>query len=413
MRKSGLDDNDEPFISVLMIMTNLFSVLMINALKPAFLFSLIRRHPMTPPQTKTLRNSELTVPKEKRSFLIYPANGLVPCTLEETEDSISLLFETQGLEPSEAILGKPKWEQIRFLVNCASLAALDTEYDFPLSLDNQLIDINLMPGILIRDAKNPANESFLQRYKALAGSILLPKYKYEDYIRGGKDLYKKNKLLSEIAQLEETEEIQDRLLKEYRRMMWETSTTKKLVPKMNVWLSRIAIPLLAMTLLAAAFFGGRLLLIEIPLRDSIITANTAYINRDPLTVQRTLRPYTIDRLPVETRYFLSRSYVSTEALTDGQREIILLTLAPITNPMLFDYWILLGRLYFEEAIDIAQRLGDDELLLYAFLKQEAFVRSDLSIPGEERVQLLTELERNIERLNRERDDAVREVLESP
>jgi len=336
--------------------------------------------------------------------------GLVPCVLEETEDSVDFVFETKGYEQSETVLKKPKWEHLRFLVNCADLADLDIEYDFSLSLDNLLVDINLMPGVLIRDAKKPGAKSFLERYKGLAGSILLPKYKYEDYLNGGRDLYKKNKLLSEITALNTVEEMKDRLLKECKRLIWETNTTKKLVFKRNALISRILIPVLTLLLIGAAFFGGRMLLIDIPFRDSIIAANTAYINGDTLSVQRILRPYSVERLSVETRYFLARSYVSTEALTDIQRENILIGLAPITNPMLFDYWIWLGRLYFDGAVDIAQRVGDDELLLYAYLKQQEFVRIDMSLTGEERVALLGELERNIDVLNRARDEAVREVF---
>jgi len=357
-----------------------------------------------------IRNSELAVAKDKRAFLVYPAIGLVPCALEETEDSVDLVFDAQGMEPADTILSKPKWEQLRFLINCANLYDLDGEYDFSLSQENLLVDINLMPGILTRDAKRPNTEDFLRRYKALSGSILLPKYKYEDYINGGQDLYKKNKLLSELTALETIDEVKELLQKEYKRLIWETNTTKKLVPRRNIWIARIAIPMLTVMLLAAAFFGGRMLLIDIPYRDSMIAANTAYINRDPLSVQRILRPYDIERLSTETRYFLSRSYISTEALTDIQRENVLLVLTPMTNPMLFDYWIHMGRLDFDEAVDIAQRLGDDELLLYAYFQHEVFVRGDMSMAGEERVQLLAELGRNIEAITRARAEAVEEVF---
>ena len=92
-------------------------------------------------------------------------------------------------------------------------------------------------------------------------------------------------------------------------------------------------------------------------------------------------------------------------MTGVQRENILLGLAARTEPIIFDYWILLGRLEFSEAVEIAQRLGDDELLLFAYLKQEVHVRQDISIPGEERAALLSYLVSNIDRLNRERDEA--------
>jgi len=362
---------------------------------------------------RNVRNSEITVAKEKRAFLTYPAVGLVPCTLEEAEDSVNFLFDTQGLEPSETICDKPKWEQLRFLVDCADLDSLNLEYDFSLSLDNVMIDINLMPQILVRDAKKPGYQDFVKCYKALIGNVLLHKYTYDDYLNGGQDLYKKNKLLTELNGLETVKEIKTRLLVEYRRAIHEVNETRILVRKKNVWISRIAIPALVVALAAAVFFGGRMMLIDMPFRDSVITAGMAYINGDVLTVQRALRDYDIGRLSDETKHFLSRAYVSTEALTPLQRDNILVGLTRMTDPIIFEYWIFLGRLQFDGAIDIAQRLGDDELLLFAYLKYQVYVRNDLSRPGEERVALLTELERNIDNLNRARDEAAQSGLTAP
>jgi len=306
-------------------------------------------------------------------------------------------------------LKKPKWEQLRFLANCAILDSLVEEYDFSLSLDNLLMDVNLIPKLLVRDAKSSTSVDFLQTYKALIGSILLPRYKYEDYINGGQANYKKNKFLAELADLETVGDIKKRLLAEHQRQVQEISETKKLMSKNHVWISRIALPILSILLIAAVFFGGRMMLVDIPFRDSVIQANTAYINRDALGVQQALRDYDLSRLSVETRHILSRSYVATEALTEVQRENILLGLVQRTEPIIFDYWILLGRLEFSGAVEIAQRLGDDELLLFAYLKQEVVVRQDLTIPGEERAALLSYLVSNIERLNRERDEAARNL----
>ena len=356
---------------------------------------------------RNLRNSELGISKEKRAFLTYPAVGLAPCTLDETEDSVSFIFDTKGTEPAATVLDKPRYEQLRFLINCATLQSLSQEYDFTLSLDNLLIDVNLMPQLLLRDVKTPDTANFLQHYKALAGSVLLRKYKYDNYINGGKDLFKKNKLLAELANMETAEAIRDRLHEEYHYILHEIRATQKLVPKKAVLFSRIAIPILAIALAAAVFFGGRMLFIDIPFQNSVIAASIAYIHGDHLTVQRELRNYSVSRLSNETKYFLSRSYVSTEALTHVQIHNILTGLARMTDPILFEYWIHLGRLYFAEAVDIAQRLGDDELLLFAYLKQEVYVRNDMSIPGEERMALLSYLENQIDRLNRARAEAER------
>jgi len=353
---------------------------------------------------KNIRNSELVVDKEKRTFLTYTASGLAPCTLEETEDSVNFIFDTNG-DSAEVVLKKPKWEQFRFLINCASLEHLSQEYDFAMSLDNLIADINLMPQVLLRDVKTPEGTDFLQCYKALIGSVLLRKYKYENYINGGNDLYKKNKLLTELSGLETVEDVQNRLLEAYHALLKETEATQKLVSKNSVIFSRIAIPVLAVALAVALFFGGRMLFIEIPFNNSVISASIAYIHGDHLTVQRELRNYSVERLSVETRHFLARSYVSTEAMAPSQINTILTGLARLTDPMTFDYWIHLGRLNFAEAIDIAQRRGDDELLLFAYVKQDAFVRNDMSLPGDERTALLSYLVTHIERLTREREAA--------
>jgi len=354
---------------------------------------------------RNVRNSEIAVAKDKRAFLTYPAGGLVPCKLEETEESVNFVFDADGMEAAKEIVKKPKWEQLRFLVNCADLYSLNLEYDFSMSLDNLMMDINLMPQILIRDAKKPSSPDFLVRYKALVGSILQDKYKYEDYLNGGQDLYKKDEFLSGLSELESAEAVKKQLFTEYQLIIQEMNETLKLVPKRKILISKVAIPVLAIALLGVSIFGGIMLFRDIPFRNSVIAANTAYIHGDHLSVQTALRGYGLPALSSDMKYVLARSYVSTEALTDTQRENILLGLTRMTDPILFDYWILLGRLYFGEAIDIAQRLGDDELLLFAYLKYEVFVRQDMTRPGEERMALLSYIEQHITRLNRARDEA--------
>ena len=125
-----------------------------------------------------VRNSEMVAPKDKRQFLTYPVNGLALCTLEELEDSVNFIFDAIELEQSSSVLKKPKWDKLRFLVNCAELESLSAEYDYSMSLGNLLVDVNLAPQVMLRGAKSSNATCFLQAYKALIGSVLLPKYKY-------------------------------------------------------------------------------------------------------------------------------------------------------------------------------------------------------------------------------------------
>ncbi|MCL2248079.1 MAG: hypothetical protein FWC13_02300 [Oscillospiraceae bacterium] len=358
----------------------------------------------------SVQNSDLIVPKDKRAFLTYPSDGLAVCGLEESDDCVKLRFETAGLESANSILKKAKEEQLRFLLNCAELDKLNTEYEFSLSLTNLMFDINLRPRVLMRDSKSDTGIDFLSKYKSLIGCVLQKKYKYDDYLNGGTDLFKKQKLLASLAEFSGIEEIKNRLLEEYRSIIRKNSKSRQMVTKRSVVISRVAIPALGAVVIAAAFFLWTAFFNDIPYQNNIITANSHYIAGNYIDVQRTLRRFDLSELSFETRYFLSRSYVITEALTDVQKENILLGLTLRTDPIIFDYWILLGRMQFEEAIDIAQRLGDDELLLFAYIKYEVVVRNDPTLSGYEMTTLLSYISNRIDGLQRARDAAVEEVL---
>jgi len=360
---------------------------------------------------KTLRNSEIKVAKQKRPFLTYPASGLAVCHLEETEDSVNFIFSAKGMHPGERIHQKTYQEKLRFLANCATLEPLAVEYQFSLAPENLLMDINLVPKVMLRDVKLPASPAFLQVYKALIGAVLQPRYKYEHYLNGGRGYYKKNKFVAKLAAMETTTEIQECLLEEYTADIEQIAKTKTQVSKVSVWVAYVLVPVLAVVLVAVSFFAIRMNFFDIPFRDHVIAANTAYIQSNFLAVQQELRAYDISELSIETRYFLARSYVSTEALSDAQRSNILIGLGRLTDPNIFDFWILLGRLHFAEAAEIARRVGDDELLLFTYHKQEAFVRQDLSIPGDERMALLDYLTGQIDRITRARADAVQQTTE--
>jgi len=359
---------------------------------------------------KSVRNSELKIAKNKRAFLTYPSDGLVPCTIEEADDEIVFLFNTTDLEPMVTIIKEPILEnQYRFLINCAALYELSIEYDFSLSLDNLMIDINLRPRILSRDYQPENADAFLPRYKALIGSVLLRKYKYEDYLNGGSDLYKKHKLVKELSSFETVDDIKNLLLHKYKSTVRKNQETKVTVSKRNVLVSRITIPILTIALAATAFFGFRSVFQDVPYKDSVIAAKAAYIGGDYIAVMQALENMELSDLTYESKHILARSYVITEALTNEQKENALQGLTLKTDSVIFDYWITQGRLQFDEAIDIAQRLGDDELLLFVYMKYEVLVKNDTTMSGEEKTRLLSELDGKINSLRKAREDSANAV----
>ena len=358
-----------------------------------------------------VRNSDCKTPKEKRVFLTYEAEGLASCALEETEDGVVFQFDTKNVESATEIPNKSKEEMLRFLMNISKLFCLYDEYDFSLSPDNLLVDENLQSKALIRDAKVGEGEDFLPKYKALIGCVLLPKYKYEDFLEGGQDLFKKKKLLSRIATLSSIQEVEEVLLEEYKETLEKNKQSKRLISKKQVRFVQITLPILLVMLGVSAFFLFQAYFHHIPYGTHMGEAKNAYISGDPLAVQHILRDYDVHELSYETKYILSRSFVVTEVLTGEQVERILTGLTLRTEEMIFDYWIHLGRLEMEEAIDIALRFNDHELLLLAYLKYEVIVLGDPSIGGEERTTLINRIENQINSLTDDRETAREQMFE--
>ena len=65
---------------------------------------------------------------------------------------------------------------------------------------------------------------------------------------------------------------------------------------------------------------------------------------------------------------------------------------------MLEYWIYLGRGDTEQAVDIAMRQSDNQLLLYAYMKQKAAVEADKILSGEEKGEQLEALESKMEPL---------------
>ncbi len=68
------------------------------------------------------------------------------------------------------------------------------------------------------------------------------------------------------------------------------------------------------------------------------------------------------------------------------------------NEKKLDYWIYLGRMETEEAENIAMQQSDDQLLLYAYLKEKKKVETDTKLSGAEKTAALTALEEKIQPL---------------
>lgn len=351
---------------------------------------------------RSVRNSKLKIDRDKREYLTYEANGLVPCTLEETEEEVVFVFDTRSLSPFEEVQKKTQQEKFRLLVNASGLYERFEEYEFSLSPSNLMVDINMNPKVLVRDLQIGDQEGFLPMYKALIGCVLAPKYQYKDYLEGGAGLFKKQGVLTAVEKLGSVEEVRDFLEEQYRQAELKFQNTKTIISKSKASRNKVLIPVLAVLLIACGAFAYKLFFIDTPFQEKLLEANSYYLQDNYMGVQQTLESIAVNQLPTDSKYILTRSYIITEGLTDEQKENNLVNITFKTDPILFDYWIYLGRLDFNQAIDVAQRLGDDDLLLFAYMKQQVVVKNDTALSGEEKSTKVEQLQERIDKLLQER-----------
>jgi len=349
--------------------------------------------------TKTYLNADSELNNSSRKYLTYPSDLLVPATLTQEEDSYTLDFELGSLRGFDYVGALPKVDKYRALANVAILEKLTSDYSFSLSPSNLALDINLIPKVIERDIAHPdASNSFVEQYRALVAHITLPRYSFEDFLQGGTDLYKKSALLKEIAALDTADEISKALTAHSYELREKERKKFVQVPRKRARILNVAVPVLSILTVAALSLFAWSFVFERPTNDAIIEASRAYLRQDYIDAQREAASVDLNDMSYEIKYMLARASVMTEALSAEQREVVLASFTMQTDERFFSYWIELGRLNFDGAIDFARQLSDEDLELYAWSAKRLFLQNDTSLSGAEMQEGIAEAEREIERL---------------
>lgn len=342
------------------------------------------------------KNSEVKATKDELVYLSYNHEMLLPCSIVSSDESITFKFETQNIFPFSTILNYDE-DKYRLLANCADLYILNNELEFSMNPENLMYDINMRPKVLIRDKKDEysADGDFIKKYKALSAAVLNPKYKYEDYYNGGADLFKKNHDTYKIYECDDVNRIKDYLIEKYKTLCSDKKEKKVLIEKKNLKFMKFAFPILILIILITSSFTALAYIKTIPMKETLLSADDNYLDGNYIEVQEVLSDIAVDDMPESQKYVLARSYIASEGITQEQKTNILNGITTNTDISVLDYWIYIGRLDFDSAIDNAQKIGDDELLLYAYIKQLSGVKEDNTITGEEKASKINELEEKI------------------
>ena len=89
---------------------------------------------------------------------------------------------------------------------------------------------------------------------------------------------------------------------------------------------------------------------------------------------------------------MAYSYIQGLEFSSEQKKVILNNVTLKSDELYLTYWIQVGRNRFEEALDIAKRINDSDLILYALTQEIKQVREDGKLSGKDRESKLNTLE---------------------
>ncbi|MDR3364711.1 MAG: hypothetical protein LBS91_07195 [Clostridiales Family XIII bacterium] len=339
--------------------------------------------------------------KGQRGYLVFPNESLVPGEVTEAEDSFELALDTEGLFPFSDILAGEGVERYRLLIGCARLEKLRKEYSFPMDPANLAYDVNFLPKAKLRDGARDGGPAFIAEYKALIAAVLAPAYKYEDYLKGGCDLYRKNKVTADIAPMQAAGEIAGRLRAAYDELSGKLAKDSMLVGKKKYKARGAAMIVFIVLFAGLAGLAAKYWAVDIPDMRTQVAVSGSFLAGDYIGVLDAVRGKDLAGLSREERYMAAYAGAQASSLSNSQKAAVQRGLSLNTDSLFLEYWVEMGRGNYENAIDISKRIGDKELELYGLLIYKDAIDTGVSMGGAEKAELLKDLGGQIDALEKE------------
>ncbi len=318
----------------------------------------------------------------------------------ELGEDIRFQYNIKRMTPFTEVRKEDFIVVLNLLMRVAAFEPDTKKYSFSLEPGNLFYNSNGSVCIKRRDiiSRQKRDVRFVEAYKALIACALTGQYSCSDYMEGGEGLLKKNSLTAPLISMEDVGAFLDYLEELKRNYIEKNNSQKMLVGKKKYLALQCLVLLLVIFAVLLGTYSGLQYFKAVPYMTAVITADNAYIENDDLTIIRSLRGIEVSELDKHQKYILARAYLQMESLSTEQKNNILSKLTLSANEKQLEYWIYLGRLEVKEAEDIAMQLSDDELLLYAYLKEKAVIETDSSLTGQEKEQSLQEIQTKIDSL---------------
>ncbi|WP_195268312.1 type VII secretion protein EssB/YukC [Eubacterium sp. 1001713B170207_170306_E7] len=334
--------------------------------------------------------------------LLYSRPRFLKMSWTESKEDLKVEYTISRLKAVSEIQSEEKTMIFSVLLSVGELKKEARELKFSLAPENLYYNVNGQAFVKQRDTYKEgtgfSEKEFLEAYKALIGYALQKQYTFEDYLKGGMQLLEKDKLLAPLGEMATIEEIIGYLDRQRNDLVEKNAKTKKVVEKSKFSRMKIVMNISLVLLVLSVGCIGYTYLKVLPYQKAVMEADNAYIESNYIEVIEKLEKVKVDNMDKHQKFILANAYIRSESLSQEQKNNILANMTVRENEKKLDYWIHLGRMETEEAENIAMQQSDDQLLLYAYLKEKNKVETDTKLSGAEKTAALTALEEKIQPL---------------
>ena len=326
-----------------------------------------------------------------------------PLFLEQSmvsdEDSVTFSYQLEPYGLSyEEIKSRTISERLRLALNVFKLEeALDLPITFLLHPENLFITKDAqakiayrgIPDLMVPQAISP--EDFLRQAKCFTVTLFTD-LDFMDLYNGSLELETLPDFLNDLCQANDIASAVSILEKYYAEKYSKEQADLVLVPSRKHRVFKLATIWLSASVVLLAIPLIYLIFVQNPFKEKMLQADTAFIKVDYSGVITELEGVAPSNLPNTQKYELAYSYIQGLEFSDDQKKVILNNVTLKSDELYLTYWIQIGRNRFEEALDIAKRINDSDLIIYALTQEIKQVREDDKLSGKDRESKLNTLE---------------------
>lgn len=354
----------------------------------------------------TIENKKKSALNAKEQFdyekLVYQIEGFLPCTYEEELEEVIFTYDMTGMNEMSELREEEKELQYQFLINFSRLAHLLSTYKISFTEENIYYDANFLPYIKERDLYHKGEkieqDAFLAVYKLLIGGVLSKKYTVQKLQASGIEVLKSEDTFRAFYEAKSVAELVE-ILKQ-KKETYQQDMKKKMVrvKKSGNTIKNIVAVVASILLIAVTGYATYLSVMIVPFQKNVIAAFEGHTANDAIATIDSMKDIQPAQMDTSTKYILALAYARSENLRREELEDIISKLSLNSNERELEYWIHLGRFESLEAQNLAKALSNDQLLIYAYMKELNLLESNTTMEGEEKQSRINTLEQEIRTL---------------